>query len=191
MAKKETGGSEGHENHQQEGCRTGSHREGGYSAREVPAAEREAIDTEDLVSNLSLASQDTSAHPSPFTTDAKGKGKAIVSVQPANDEGAEGALTGRDNQSKRRGSAAKLNAKSRPETRRARSGDGLRRSHSGVILRLPRGGLVATKKRQGTEQGTQEAASTGADSRGQEALQRSNSSKVPAANEALPSVNGP
>lgn len=171
MKKKKAAEFADHEDHQQEGGNRGFCQEAGNLASEVPTADREATDAEDMMFNLSLGSQDNPARMS-MSTKAKGKAKASINpraghtlnhAQPTIIEDADGGLKGRDKLSRKRGSATKVNGSIRPETRRIRSGDGLRRVRSEKTVRLLRDRQSGTKKRQETEQTAQGAASTGTD----------------------------
>lgn len=165
-------GSAGNENHQQEDRRTGSSQEEGHSAREMPVADREPTNAGDLIFNLSLASQDKSVRSILRTREANDSGEdrigprageALNNSPPIDIKGAEGASKARGNPTKTRGIASKINERLRPEIQRTRSGGYLRRSHSAKVLKLPRDGRVVTKKRQGTERPSQEAATAGTD----------------------------
>ena len=123
--------------------------------------DRGAINTDEIVLNFSLESQDESAH----------------SASNTNVKGAKGALKERDHPIRKRGSATTSSEKSRLEIRRVRSGDNLRRSRSASVLRLPRAGQIITEKRQGIAEHTR-GTSIGTNVEGQRARQRPEPSEI-------------
>lgn len=133
----------------------------------LPTIAEEHTAAADLIFTLSMESQGQISPSIPRTREAKGKGKAITGLHSASSPNlarlgkVEAASEAGNDQLKQLGSAAKMNVKPRPRPQRARSGDHVRRTHSAQVLTRSRVRKVVINKRQGTEQSTQEAASTG------------------------------
>lgn len=165
---KKTLSSAGHEDHRQEGSVIRDSAEGGHSTGEITTTDREAIDTEGAILDLSLENRDNSARSGSIPWEAKGKWKQTDSPEgghqvdcaqsaDVDDELKEQNKASKESRSKDGQSGrTTITVKHRVGMRSVRSVGDLQRRRSVEVLRLPRGGEVVTKKREkNTAEGTE------------------------------------